>query len=132
MPFSEHEKAPDASFPDDSRTPFCGRAAAGIALLVAALCWLPRAEAFFCFSFGGNGKGSTNQAFGRTGLPPPPPPIHTPHFINRPWLERRQAPAATAPADEKPVVIEGYRFRPLRREQQAEQLLPAVHSRKQH
>ncbi|MET0071859.1 MAG: hypothetical protein ABW096_17605 [Candidatus Thiodiazotropha sp.] len=130
MPFSEHDKAPNASFPAGSRAPSNGRAAAGVAFLVVALCWLPPAEAFFCFSFGGNGKGSSNQAFGRSRLPPPPPPIRTPHFINPPWLERRQAPAATPPADEKPVVIEGYRFRPLQREQQAEQLLPAVHRQK--
>ncbi|MBT2969325.1 MAG: hypothetical protein KME56_18585 [Candidatus Thiodiazotropha sp. (ex Ctena orbiculata)] len=132
MPFSWHEKEhrPYASLLDGARVSCNGRTAAGIALLVVALCWLPPAEAFFCFSFGGNGKSSSNHAFGRSRLPPPPPPILAPHFINRPRLERRQVPKAVAPADERPVVIEGYRFRPLEREPQAEQLTPAVHSQK--
>ncbi|MES9990323.1 MAG: hypothetical protein ABW098_00100 [Candidatus Thiodiazotropha sp.] len=92
-----------------------------------AVCWLPTAKAFFCFSFGGKAKYSSHHSLGRYPLPPPP---LMPYYTHRPWLEPKRDQAVIATPKETPVIIQGYRFRPLQNTHPNEQLLPAVNLQK--
>ncbi|MEW8640143.1 MAG: hypothetical protein AB2544_19225, partial [Candidatus Thiodiazotropha endolucinida] len=70
----------------------------------------------FCISFGGNGKTKTHPSYRQHYYRPPPPLLLAPPVTAQPRLEPAQPLPAIAPVEEEPVIIQGYRFRPLPQE----------------
>ncbi|PVV21646.1 MAG: hypothetical protein B6D79_13745 [gamma proteobacterium symbiont of Ctena orbiculata] len=93
--------------------------------LITLLCWIHPAQAFFCFSFGGHGK-SKGHLTQRQHYFPPPPLLFAPPIANHSQLQKPQALPPIAPAKEQPVIIQGYRFRPVQQEHEPDQLMPGT------
>ncbi|MEW7993956.1 MAG: hypothetical protein AB2652_12050 [Candidatus Thiodiazotropha endolucinida] len=85
-------------------------------LMFTVLCWLHPAQAFFCISFGGNGKTKTHPSYRQHYYRPPPPLLLAPPVTAQPRLEPAQPLPAIAPVEEEPIIIQGYLFRPLPQE----------------
>jgi hypothetical protein len=88
-----------------------------LVLLACIVCWMPPADAFFCFTF--SGHSSDRARFQRYPMPyyPIPPPYLYAATVATPQTEReRDLPPIKARAGRAmPELIGGYRFRPLAR-----------------
>ncbi|MEW8683762.1 MAG: hypothetical protein AB2536_17825 [Candidatus Thiodiazotropha endolucinida] len=85
-------------------------------LMFTVLCWLHPAQAFFCISFGGHGKTKSHPSYRQHYYRPPPPLLLAPPVTNQSQHEAAQPLPAIVPEEKKPVIIQGYRFRPLPQE----------------
>jgi hypothetical protein len=99
-------------------------------LVVMLLCWLTPVQAFFCFSFGGHAKGKDRHGFGQHYFRAPPPPLFMPRVAERSQHEADIELPAIAPVKEMPVIIQGYRFRPLHQGHQPDPQTPALSRQK--
>ncbi|MEW8029276.1 MAG: hypothetical protein AB2806_16265 [Candidatus Thiodiazotropha sp.] len=96
-------------------------------LMFTVLCWLHPAQAFFCISFGGHAKTKTQPSLRQHYYRPPPPLLLAPRITGQSQPEPVQAMPAIAPAEEEPVIIQGYHFRPLPQERRTEMQSPATY-----